>query len=437
MLRFALAPLLFLLFAALQPTCGEEPQRPNIILIMADDFGYECLSCNGSLSYKTPHLDRLATNGMRFTHCYSQPLCTPSRVQIMTGRYNFRNYEAFGYLNPDEITFGHVLKSAGYHTAIAGKWQLNGLNGNRPGFDDPLRAQRAGFDEFCLWQLTQPKSQGERYADPLVETLTTAATVRKDEYGPDVYCDFLLDFIERKRDEPFFVYYPMALTHDPFLPTPESAEWDGNRHKANVRHFAEMVAYADRNVGRIAAQLERLGIAEKTLLVFTGDNGSPKQITTRTADGDVRGAKGMTIDTGCHVPLIVSWPGTAPRGAVRDDLIDFSDFLPTLAEAAKAKLPTDREIDGRSFLPQLRGETGNPRDWVFCHYDPVWGSFDRVKTRFARDRQFKLYLDGRMYDTQADPLESTPLADGPEFAGPRQKLQSALDSMPPWKPLKP
>ena len=122
--------LLFTIFIFYSCARISTGRRPNVILIMADDMGYECLSSNGSLSYKTPVLDALAEEGIRFTNCYSQPLCTPSRVKIMTGKYNYRNYEKFGYLNPDELTFGTVMKNAGYKTCIAGKWQLNGISGN-------------------------------------------------------------------------------------------------------------------------------------------------------------------------------------------------------------------------------------------------------------------------------------------------------------------
>lgn len=408
-------------------------ERPNIVLIMADDFGYECLGCNGSLSYKTPVIDGLAKTGLRFTHCYSQPLCTPSRVQIMTGKYNFRNYQAFGWLDPQEATFGHLLKQAGYRTCIAGKWQLNGLTYKLPGFDDNLRPQQAGFDEYCLWQLTQPKSKGERYADPLVESRGQKATVRENGYGPDAFADFITEFIEQNQKEPFFVYYPMVLTHDPFVPTPDSAVWNRNRNKRDKKFFADMVAYTDKSVGKIVAKLDELGLRENSLMIFTGDNGSPRQITSETASGTIQGGKGLTLDSGCHVPLVVNWKGTASEGVVCNDLIDFTDVLPTLLEAADSKPPADLVLDGRSFLPQLKGERGNPRDWVFCHYDPVWGNFE--PDRFARDHQYKLYRDGRMFDTDADPLETSPL---PAGAAPqsRQLLQSALDSFPAWEPLK-
>ena len=144
-----------------------DPSRksPNIILIMSDDMGYECLSCNGSTSYSTPELDKLAAEGIRFTHCYSQPKCTPSRVKIMTGKYNYKNYIDFGYLDPGEQTFGNILRDAGYKTMVAGKWQLNGVNTNEPECGDLQRPDHFGFDEYCLWWLDE---KGPRYVNPRI-----------------------------------------------------------------------------------------------------------------------------------------------------------------------------------------------------------------------------------------------------------------------------
>ncbi len=410
-------------------------RKPNIILIMADDLGYECLGSSGSEQYETPCLDELARTGMRFTHCYSQPLCTPSRVQIMTGRYNGRNYKDFGYLDPGEVTFGNVLRDAGYATCIAGKWQLNGI-GQFPSWEDSSRPVHFGFDEYCLWQLTKKRTEGERYADPLVEQNGQPAAVAKDGYGPDVFCDYLLDFIERKADEPFFAYYPMALTHCPFWPTPDSRDWPdpakrrpGHGYWGEKRNFGDMVQYMDKTVGRIVDKLDSLGIRDDTLIVFTTDNGTDTPIESRLGGRMVQGGKGETTDAGTHVPLIVNWPGTVPGGRVCDDLIDFSDFLPTLAQVGGASLPSDRAIDGQSFLSQLRGEEGNPREWVYCHYRPRKRDELRV---FARDKRWKLYGNGDLHDLNADILEKVPINEMNEAAAEAKKrLQKALDSLAP------
>ena len=396
---FCAAPVAWRSASALAQSAGSKA-RPNIVLIMADDLGYECLGCYGSTSYRTPALDELARTGIRFDHGYSQPLCTPSRVQIMTGQYNFRNYRAFGIIDPSQTSFAHLLKNAGYATCVVGKWQLYGSNTEKKESQAKgSRPEQMGFDEHCLWQVERRES---RYRDPLIVANGKYRDDLKGRYGPDVFCDYAVEFLERKKDRPFLLYYPMTLTHAPFVPTPDSADWERREDTPNNKYFADMVAYMDEVVGRIVKKLDDLGLRENTLILFTGDNGTAHGIRSKLGDRIVRGGKGRTTNAGTHVPLIASWKGTAPSGKVCDDLIDFTDFLPTLAEAAGANVPGSLTVDGRSFLPQLRGEKGNPREWVFCHYFRNPG--DAVR-RFARDKRWKLYDDGRFYDLQTDPGE--------------------------------
>jgi arylsulfatase A len=396
--------------------------KPNIVLIMADDLGYECLSCYGSLSYKTPVLDELARTGMRFDNCHSQPLCTPSRVKIMTGRYNFRNYTRFGHFDFREKTFAHVLKSAGYATCIAGKWQLMGRGAAGP-YD-------AGFDDYCLWHMEDAFAPKEsRYRSPKIIKNGKVLDGLEGKYGPDVFCDHILDYIERHKSGPFFVYYPMALVHAPFVPTPDSPDWAQPVHKRDKKYFANMVAYMDKVVGRIVSKLDALGLRENTLLIFTGDNGTGRAITSQMPGGTIKGGKSLTIDTGTHVPLIANWKGAVPAGRVCGDLVDFSDFLPTLAQAADAALPENVTIDGRSFLPQLRGQKGNPKEWVLCHYVSQRG---RGFKRFVRDKRWKLYHTGELFDVKADPLERSPIPQvegGEQAAEARRRFQAVLDSV--------
>jgi len=410
-------------------SCGWEEKPPtNVILIMADDLGWETLGCYGGTAYPTPVLDELAWTGARFNHCYSQPLCTPTRVQLMTGQYNFRNYIGFGVLKPGEPTFGHMMQEAGYATCAVGKWQLWGANDSRGMGGRGVYPDEAGFDEYCLWQIEEI---GERYADPLMYLNNRKPEKLAGAYGPDVATDYLLDFVERQGGQPFFAYYPMILPHDPFVPTPDSPEWlTGDRRQRGERFFGDMVTYVDKLVGRITQKLDELGIRENTLVMFLGDNGTNRSITSPTTQGGVTGHKGFPDDGGTRVPLIAHWPGTVPGGQVLDDLVDTTDFLPTIAAVTGARLPPGVQVDGRSFEPQLMGETGNPREWVFCHYDPDWGNFTR--SRFARDQRWKLYDDGRLYDVPADPLEEHPLepgSGGPEAAVARQRLQEVLDSL--------
>lgn len=192
-------------------------QKTNIILIMADDMGIETVTSYGGESYNTPNIDKLATEGIRFTNCFSTPLCTPSRVQIMTGKYNFRNYVGFGILNSSEKTFGHYLRENGYKTAVTGKWQLYGNNTQyKLAGQHGALPQSAGFDEYCLWQV---QDRGYRYKTASVE-YNNEGFKEYDKYGPDLFTKFATDFIERNKDSTFFLYFPMALVHDPFQPTP-------------------------------------------------------------------------------------------------------------------------------------------------------------------------------------------------------------------------
>lgn len=388
----------------------EKNELPNIVLIMADDMGYECVGANGCTEYETPNLDRLAGSGLRFTNCYSQPLCTPSRVKIMTGKFNFRNYEDFGYLNPNQQTFGNLLKEAGYSTCIAGKWQLNGLNRNNPNNQDVERPHHFGFDEYCLWQLNRTRKEGERFANALVTQNGRDLPRDENNYGPQIFANYICDFIDRKAGQPFFVYYPMVLVHEPFVPTPDSPEWAApeRRYEKDTAYFADMMAFTDKVIGQIENKLKEKNCLENTLLIFTGDNGTHPTVYTTTSYAQVRGAKGQTINTGNHVPLIVSWPNRIKKNRVVEALVDFADVLPTLCDAANID-PEKYNTDGKSFLPLINGNEKAIQNEVFIHYTPRWGSWTKVHNRWVMDGKYKLYRDGRFYNTEIDTLEKNPL----------------------------
>ena len=401
--------------------------KPNIILIMADDIGYECFGCYGSASYKTPVLDGLAKRGMLFEHCYSQPLCTPSRVKIMTGQYNFRNYTNFGVLDPKQKTFGHLLQGCGYATCVVGKWQLYGsVDQSEKVRGTGSLPQQAGFDEYCLWQV---KNRGSRYKNPIVVQNSKDLEGLESKYGPDVFTDYAIDFIERHKSRPFFLYFPMALVHNPFVPTPDSDGWDMKKQNKNNKYFADMVRYMDKIVGRIVEKFDELGLRKNTLVIFVGDNGTNRNIKSKMQDGQIiQGDKGNTTDAGTRVPLIASWPGVIPEGKVCGDLVDFSDFVPTFAELTGASAAKSMILDGQSFLPQLRGEKGKPRKWIFCHYEPKWlGRQNAV--RFVRDKRWKLYDNGNLFDIPSDVLEKNPNPKSPEAASARKRLQAVLNSI--------
>lgn len=379
--------------------------RMNIILIMADDFGYECIGANGG-GYATPHIDKLAEEGIRFEHCYSNPLSTPSRVQLMTGKYNVRNYTAFAKLDRRETTFANLLQDAGYTTCIAGKWQLGKEK------DAPIHF---GFEKSCLWQHTQKAVDARRcdtrYANPVVDVNGESVDSPHGTFGPDIYCDFVLNFIRENQARPFFVYYPMVLTHSPFVSTPDSQDWSPVRsstYRGEPVHFPDMVRYTDKMVGRIMDELDRLHLRENTLVIFTGDNGTAPSIISSLHGKPYQGGKGKTIDSGTHVPLIVSCP-KGQTGKVNYNLIDFTDFLPTMCEAAGTDIPRTSGLDGRSFYAQLKGKTKKARQWVYCWYAPQQVCDEKAAV-FARSHRYKLYRSGVFYDVQNDFNETTPIS---------------------------
>lgn len=401
--------------------------RPNVILIMADDLGYETIGANGGSSYKTPAIDRLAANGMRFEHCYAQPLCTPTRVQLMTGIYNVRNYVRFGLLDKSQTTFAHLFQTAGYATCIVGKWQLG---------KDPTSPQHAGFDQHCLWQIgggrMDSTGRDNRYSKPVLEVDGKVLTYGDTDYGPDIVSQYGMDFIEKSHADgsPFLLYYPMILTHCPFSPTPASPEWNSAdtttmTYKGDVLYFEDMVAQMDLIVGNITRKLEELGIQNNTLVIFTGDNGTDVPVVSMMNEREIAGAKGKSTDAGTRVPLILQWPDVIKPNCLNTDLIDFSDFLPTISEAANINVDS-LDLDGRSFLPQLRGEKGIPREWIYSWYSR---NGDPGKARvFARTHRFKLYESGEFYEIPADYEEQHPLKVS-ELDADTKEVHQALDEV--------
>ncbi len=406
--------------------------KPNVILIMADDIGFECLSINGSTSYKTPVLDSLALNGINFTNTISQPLCTPSRVKIMTGKFNYKNYDYFTYLNPKEKTFGNLFKENGYKTAIVGKWQLNGLVHELDGYYDNTRPNHFGFDEYSLWQLTKAKKYGERFANPLIEQNGALLPRDQNAYGPDIVSDYAVDFIKRNKDQPFFLYYPMLLVHDPFVPTPDSPEWAAlnTRSMQDNRFFGDMVAYMDKVIGKIIIALKEQGITDNTLILFVGDNGTKNTLVSQTQNGPVKGAKGNTITHGNHVPMVANWPGKIKNSKNYTGLINFSDFYSTFSDI----LGVPNESDGVSMMDVFNGEESVERETTTTYYDPKWSQrVNQFRNVYAQDSRYKLYKDGKFFDMQNDVLETQPLNEqelSEDQNRIKKKLAIALETFP-------
>lgn len=406
-------------------------QRPNIVFIFGDDCGIDAFSCYGSDRFrgKSPNIDALAESGIRFSNGYATPLCGPSRCLLMTGRYGFRtggmsNQTAREPSFRNEPSVARILKQAGYATGMAGKWRQVSDSPGDWGFDEFITDPTAGG---WYWQPTYTKNGQE-------------VTAPAGTYHPDLITDFAIDFMKRHREEPFYFYLSQHLIHGPILRTPGSKP-DAAPHEL----YDDNLVYLDQIVGRVVAALDELGLREKTLIVLSTDNGTatvgyrpehdPAHTTGKIGGRAVHGMKGQLLEGGSRVPLIASWKGTTVPGQVRDDLIDFSDLLPTFVDLAGAKRPEGVTFDGRSFAPQLRGEKGQPREWVFVQLGRGW---------YVRDAGYKLNERGELFAMKDAPFVEEPIdpstADAAAQAA-RKRLQGVLEELNPAggkvEPLRP
>ena len=367
-----------LLFVLSTPILAAE--KPNVLVILCDDIGAQELGLYGHPKHQTPNLDRLGREGIWFTTGYSTPICHPTRFEIMTGQYGHHNgvYHFPGRPGgpdtrkggPDDIsthlTFGKIFQQAGYKTAHAGKWQLSG--------EHPTLIRECGFDEYCMWAYKQnlpkgvrhdgawegkPGSKTCRYWHPSIVQNGRYLDTNDDDYGPDIYSDFVLDFIGRHADDPFFVYYPMALTHGQFFTTPDTTKNLKDRFKHDKkRNWQANVEYTDKIIGKLVSGLAKLGKRDNTLIIFVGDNGT---------GGD---GKGQATEKGCRVPFIASGPELVKSVGECRELVDLSDIVPTICDVAKIELPEDHVIDGVSFAPYLKGDLTPQREWIYAYLGP-------------------------------------------------------------------
>lgn len=409
------------------PACRRAASPINVLLIVADDLGSDALSCYGG-PIDTPHLERICASGLRFQTCWSTPLCMPSRVQLLSGRYPFRTgwadneslegerVEDHRFVDPAIGTFAQVLRGAGYATAVAGKWQLCHFE-QRP--DHP---RELGFDRACCWMWKIGTRITNRYWDPAIYRDGKVKPCVKGGYAPDLYVDYLIQFMSEARDRPFLAFLPTSLPHPHYLPTPAqmAAEPGRDRFKDDPANFPAMVRYLDGQVGRMLDAVDRLGLAERTLVLFTADNGTPAIIRRRLWPDEPDSGKGTLGAAGIHVPLLARWPGTIAPGVVSDALVDLSDFHATLAELAGAAPGAEPDIDGRSFLPVLRGGAG-AREWIFSQLGDQ---------RSIRNADFVLAEDGQLYGA-ADPTASIDRSHDPAGVVAKARLRAILAGLQP------
>ncbi|MBQ7708295.1 MAG: sulfatase-like hydrolase/transferase [Bacteroidales bacterium] len=429
--------------AAIGGCCSEKQYtKPNIVFFFADDIGAECFGCYGGVEYQTPHIDSLAQAGIQYMNMNAQPLSSPSRVQVMTGLYNDRNYVAFGYMNQDEHTFAQVAKEAGYETAIVGKWQLGRSRAMLP---------IAGFDEYFCSQIEMYlESRGERQTDRYANSMWDNNGKRYDFaiYGPDAMQDYAFDYIDRKVEEgkPFLLYYTEPLVHTPHTTTPDTSIWDDLYDSrfgggADTSYFKYQVRYMDKQVGNMIQKLKDKGVWNNTIFIFASDNGTSTRILSRTADGqEVRGGKGEPTYRGTHVPMIIAW-GDRLAGRKAEHLTDLTDILPTIADIVGIPIPEDWNLDGVSLYPEICGQEPNAKDLVLVHFNPLWPTTPSPKaSRYAMDDDYAYFWDGRIYNYREDPDFKQPLLwkDAPADLQARlQPLKDRVDQMPDFYPDKP
>lgn len=366
---------------------AETAKPPNFVVIFTDDQGYGDLSCFGGDHVRTPRIDQMAAEGAKLTSFYvAAPVCTPSRAALMTGCYPKRIDMATGSkfgvllagdpkgLNPEEITIAEVLKSVGYKTGMFGKWHL----GDQPEF----LPTRQGFDEFFGIPFSHdihPFHPAEKWNFPPLALLDQEEVIEMDpdaDYLTKRFTERAVSFIEKNKDDPFFVYLPHPIPHKPLHVSPEfmkdvpeelraglAAEPEGTvNYRLRDKLFRQAIAEIDWSVGEILDALKRVGVDDNTFVIFTSDNGPAIGNA-----GPLKGKKGSTFEGGMREATVVRWPGTIPAGKDNAELMTAMDLLPTFAALAGAELPTDRIIDGKDVSAVLRGEAKTPHEEFFYH----------------------------------------------------------------------
>ena len=401
---------LFLLFAN---ASFAQQKKPNIIFVLADDLGIDGVSAYGADFFKTPVIDKLAKEGIRYTNAYTVPLCGPSRALILSGRYGFRtgavNQDMTGEIKPSAENFmPSILKKAGYTSSMIGKWGQLPLGPAEFGFDDYLRFFGSGsfFNE---------EGKKDKYV------VNGKESVLKDgEYMPDLMHDHMVNFLAQHKKDPFYLYYSLSHVHGEIVATPDTKPGTTDYKEL----YADNISYMDKLVGKLVHTLDSLKLRENTLIVFFGDNGTAGEAAQigRVQGQKLSGKKGTMQECGSLVPMIVNWPGMIKKPGVSNSLIDAADFIPTFAELAGAPLPTNNVLDGVSFAYQLKGGKGTARDWIFTGLGKDW---------YVRSANWKLMRSGDLYDMRKAPFEEKLVVVDDKTTAEKQKLQAVLDKLNP------
>ena len=395
----------------------QQKRRPNVLLILTDDQGYGDLRCHGNRLIETPVLDRLARQSTRFDRFMVSPLCSMTRASLLTGRYNLRTgcasvTRGLEAVRPEETTIAEILRSAGYATGCFGKWHI--------GEHYPSHPRGQGFDEF----FGMPQGHWDNYFDPTLEH--DGAMVGTKGYITDVLTDVAIAFIRRHRGGPFFCYVPYNAPHTPM----QLSDRLFDKYKARgvddrTASVYGMVENIDHNVGLILRELDRLGIANDTIVFFLSDNGAEGPEGSRFNAG-MRGMKGSVHEGGVRVPLFVRWPGHIAQDRQIGRLVAHIDILPTIAELAGASVPSNVHPDGHSFAGLLTGDGGRwPEDRTVFTHNPGWRQLvgvagkpilESVVQRFpgsVRTERWRAVNEGngwQLFDMRRDPGEADDVA---------------------------
>ncbi|MDH7481284.1 MAG: sulfatase [Armatimonadota bacterium] len=395
-------------------------RKPNFIFILMDDMGWADLGCYGNTFHETPNIDKLASQGIKFTNAYSAcPVCSPTRASILTGKYPARigltdwipghNFPwaklkppAFHQELPlEEITIAETLKRAGYATANIGKWHL-GKEGYYP--------ERHGFDlNFGGTNKGSPPSYFYPYNIP------TISSGKEGEYLTDRLTDEAEKFIEKNKDKPFFLYMPHFAVHTPLQAKKEYvSKYEAKPKPKDGQYnpvYAAMIQSVDESVGRIMAKLDELGIADNTVVIFNSDNGG---YVKATSNAPLRAGKGTLYEGGIRDPLIVRWPGKVKEGSICNEVVTSTDYYRTICEIAGVKPPENQPIDGVSIVSLLKQTGGINRKavyWHYPHYHPG-GTSPAGAIRCGDWKLIEYFEDGRieLYNLKDDVGETTDLA---------------------------
>ncbi|MEM9326176.1 MAG: sulfatase-like hydrolase/transferase [Bacteroidota bacterium] len=359
-----------------QPGSAQSIDRPNILLLVADDLGYEKVGAYNGLSALTPHLDQLAGEGLLFLRAYASPVCTPSRMSLYTGTYatthQYTSVLPVHLGSKDAVdfsqwtTYAQLLGANGYHTAVTGKWQLAGLEFH------PRHCASAGFDSWCVWQIWRNGQKTRRYWKA---TLNEDGKIRddiQDRFGPDVLTDYVIRQMKSAQDQgrPFCIQHNMMLPHVPIIETPD------DKAARRAPGLDQMINYMDKQVGLLLAAINEMGIEENTVVIFIGDNGTQSKEPRRTPQGMVKGGKWTLTDGGMHVPLMIRYPKVITAGRKAESLIDITDFFPTICDLSYTSMEDLNGIDGKSFYPLLINGDYKSREWITGGFENDYVIFD-------------------------------------------------------------